>query len=190
MSFLFGRKTDHQNKSKVKLKCIKLFFRAMVVHVQVFWKKSISFFLTYFSLKKTAASAENVKGGGEDFVNGSFNGTGDGVSRVKDLTDQQWPKSSGKGPLEIGPYQPRNQFRDLLLMPYFECLVDHACMLDDEKRFITGDHNGSICVWDSEVRSASFSREQVDLLASILFYSRTEFYFSDSIFISRRSLEL
>jgi WD40 repeat protein len=51
---------------------------------------------------------------------------------------------------EIGSYQPFNEFKDLIILPYFSNQIKHLCPLDDERRFITGDVEGNLLVWDAE----------------------------------------
>jgi len=38
--------------------------------------------------------------------------------------------------LEIGAFQPKNPFKDLILLPYFDRVVRHVCVLSDKKRFV------------------------------------------------------
>lgn len=72
-------------------------------------------------------------------------------------------------PAEIGAHQPLNEFKEIIILPYFSSLVKHVCSLDDEKRFITGDDGGNLWVWDVEVNPSLMFLFSLFFIAFVVF---------------------
>lgn len=53
--------------------------------------------------------------------------------------------------VEIGPDQPENTFSNITILPIFKSAVTQIYIFKDKKKFVVGDENGNLSIWDSKV---------------------------------------